>query len=143
VILGSIHTTEDIIVSARTLVASLIFVLVFAPGAIAQKPPKVTGTFTTMHTIAKSSQVTGWEFTIIKSTDGGERYFCLVQQADGEVHPPWLVQVKVRDVAIEFTIPDPVAKKTFRGHVSAKELTGKFDGETEILHLKRGKSYWQ
>ena len=128
---------------SRTFLALISFLLGATLVANAQKAPKVTGIFTNMHAVAKSQQVTGWEFTVVRSTTENDRTFCLVQQADGDVHPPVLVQVRVRGTAIEFTIPAGTDNRTFRGRVSAKELTGKFDGQSEILHLKRGKSFWQ
>jgi len=71
------------------------------------------------------------------------QHYALVQEAEGVPTPPVLVQVKVDNNEIEFTIPDKQSSRTFKDKIGKKELTGKFVGSDEIVHLKRKKSYWQ
>ncbi|MFA6541909.1 MAG: hypothetical protein WCT99_09935 [Bacteroidota bacterium] len=128
----------------------LKYVLSFLLGAVlcsqvySQKLQQITGIYTNFEYIRESGDVVGMEVIIVYSTDGMKgQHYALVQEAEGLPAPPVLVQVKVNNDEIEFTIPEKQTTRTFKGKISKKELVGRFAGSDEAIHLKRKKSYWQ
>ncbi len=108
--------------------------------AAAQPKTRVTGLFSNMHWVEEAGDVYGYEVLIVST---GDRYFATFQEAQGMPGPPVVVSVRVSGTTIEFEVPNSDGPRTFRGTVSTRSLVGAFQGSSEKLVLRRGKSYWQ
>jgi hypothetical protein len=100
----------------------------------------VTGLFSNMHWVEEAGDVYGYE-VLISST--GDSYFAAFQEAQGVPLPPVVATVRVSGTTVEFEVPNSDGVRKFRGTVSGGALTGMFQGSSEKLVLRRGKSYWQ
>lgn len=119
----------------------LLLIVISFTLAYSQKQEQITGSYTSLEYVKESGDVIGMEVIIVYSTDGTKgQHYALVQEAKGKPNPPILVQVEVNKDEIKFTVSD---KKIFRGKINKKELVGKFEGNDEVIKLKRKKSYWQ
>ena len=124
----------------------LIASLLFAPARPlnAQKPPRITGTYTNMSYIKEAGDVVGYEIKIV-FTGGG--FQGALQIAEGVPGNLILVDIQVVDTKISFSIPDgngPYAG-LFNGAIQNGVLKGEFRfkrGGSEKVELQRGKSYW-
>lgn len=78
---------------------------------------------------------------------GNNDYHAMIQIAEGAPEPPLLVKLKVTDSDVEFILPEHAGSLSglgnFKGKITVRGLTGKFEKETEIRVLKRKNSYWQ
>ncbi|MBW7889205.1 MAG: hypothetical protein H3C35_12735 [Bacteroidetes bacterium] len=124
-------------------ISLFVFFLLFLPTVLlySQQKEALTGCYTNLEYLKETGDVVGIEITIVFSTDGtNNQYYALVQEAHGKPNPPFLVKLETSKEGISFTNP---AGKIFKGKITKKELTGKYDGTDETLKLKRKKSYWQ
>lgn len=101
---------------------------------------RVTGLFSNMHWVEEAGDVYGYEVLIVST---GEAYFATFQEAQGHPDRPVVVSVRVSGAEIEFEVPDSGGGRKFQGIVSSQVLIGRFQGSSERLVLRRGKSYWQ
>lgn len=78
---------------------------------------------------------------------GNHDYHAMIQAAEGVPEPPLLVKLNVTDSNVEFILPEHAGSLSelgnFKGKITARGLTGKFEKETETRVLKRKNSYWQ
>jgi len=104
--------------------------------------PKVqaTGVFSNFHYVQEAGDVVGMEIHVLY----GNQYWVLFQLAEGAPSAPVLVEAKVMDGSIEFSLPESFGiLRTFRGKISKSGITGKFAGQSDTIRLPRTKSYWQ
>jgi len=102
---------------------------------------KITGTFSDMGFVEESGDVVGTEITILF---GGNTYWVLYHEAEGQPAEPKLVKAKVNGTSIEFTVQGLSGKpRIFKGKITKSNLTGSLLGLNESMKLPRKKSYWQ
>jgi hypothetical protein len=93
-----------------------------------------------MHWVQEAGDVYGCE-PLISST--GDAYLAVFQEAQGMPLPPVVVSIRVSGTTVEFDVSNSDGFRKFRGKVSVGALTGMFQGSSEKLVLRRGKSYSQ
>jgi len=139
-------------IKVRLLLAITLSLLV---PALAQVPkashPKakqqiqITGIYSDLHYIPEAGDVIGMEIFIVYG--GNKDYHAMIQVAEGAPEPPLLVKLKVTGSNVEFIQPEHAGSLSvlgnFKGKITARGLTGKFEKETALRVLKRKNSYWQ
>jgi len=134
-------TTMPSVLSALAFLVSAILTL---PSSVeAQKPARITGTYTNMHYVAEAGDVIGYEIKIVST---GDRFQAAVQIAEGVPGEMVVVDVQLDDGMISFSIPDSNSYAgQFRGTIENGVLKGEFlfkNGGAKKVELRRGKSYW-
>jgi hypothetical protein len=124
------------------ILASILCLAFAAPSSV-----KVTGFFSDMTLNAETGDVLGIEIHVVPTAKG---FMTVFQSSEGEPAVPVVVPTKIDGDTIELTIPAGTANAgRFVGRISSEGITGSFVGEQlgpngrKIIHLKRGKSYWQ
>ena len=119
------------------------FFIVVAIAIHAQKPLRITGTYSNMYFNEEGGDVSGEELKIVLACKG---YQGALQFAQGVPSDLVVVDVKVDGTKVTFSIPERSEYPgRFRGIVENGVLKGKFsfaNGASEEVKLKRGKSYW-
>ncbi len=120
------------------------FALIFTSiNAAATEPghPKVTGMFSDMEYSQESGDVIGIEVFLVYSNRG---YFAVYQASEGEPSVPVVISAKVDGSSVSFQVPPEIdSRGSFNGTIGNSELTGRFSGNGQVVHLKRKSSYWQ
>lgn len=132
----------------RIIRASLSFVMCLAlclPALAYQRKAQkvqITGTYSSLRYIEEAGDLVGMEVFISYSRDG---YHATVQIAEGVMFAPVFVDVQVKGSNIEFTLPGNSTEraKRYKGRITVKGLTGKFEEDVAREFLPRKKSYWQ
>jgi hypothetical protein len=92
-----------------------------------QSGPRITGLYSDMRLFAATGDVGGVTIFI---THGRDRYYALVQMAEGAPGIPVLVSLEVKDSAVPFTFPADnkyaTGLQSFAGFVSTAGLRGNF-----------------
>ena len=109
----------------------------------AQKPPRITGTYTNMHYVAEAGDVIGYEIKIVFTGDGFQAVLQIAEGVPGELV---IVEVRSDNAKITFSIPAPNTHAgQFSGTIANGVLKGEFlfkKGGSDKVELRRGKSYW-
>ncbi len=118
-----------------------VFIAAVSNAAESQpKPPKLTGTFSSLYYNEEGGDVLGAELRISYTRNGYQGTF---QYAEGSPEALVLVDVHYDKDVISFDIPKPnLWAGKFTGKISDAGITGKIDTLHEEIRLKRGKSYW-
>jgi hypothetical protein len=100
---------------------------------------RITGIYSDM--AMHDGDVIGDEAFILFTHHG---YYVVFQRSEGEPDVPVVVPANIHGSAVSFTLPGAVDPRgTFRGHIVDGTLEGRFDGNEQVIHLKRKPSYWQ
>jgi len=117
--------------------------LVLSRSILAQKPPRITGTYTDMHYVQEAGDVLGCELKIVFT---GNAYQGALQIAEGVPGDLVLVNIESKGTEVNFVIPESAAYAgRFHGSIENGVLVGEFrfkDGGSEKVKLRKGKSYW-
>ena len=125
---------------------SAIVLLAAMAGAMAAPPKvRVTGVYSDLAYVEEAGDLVGTEIFI--GYQGDNKYFALVQCAEGSPSKPQLVEVKVEGMRIQFTLPASESSHcpaaTFTGVIGRAGLKGRYEGGGEAFTLRRKTSYWQ
>jgi hypothetical protein len=124
-------------------ITMLFLFLGFLPLASAQRPPRITGTYSNMYYNREGGDVLGDEIKIVFTSAG---YQGVLQFAEGAPGQLIVVDIKADGNKISFTIPSSSTYAgEFHGSVVNRRLEGEFQfesGGSEKVRLLRGKSYW-
>lgn len=102
---------------------------------------KVTGMFSDMTYSQETGDVIGIEVFLVYSNRG---YFAVYQTSEGEPSVPVVVSARVDGSSVSFQVPPEIdSRGSFNGAIGNNELTGRFSGNGQVVHLKRKPSYWQ
>ncbi len=130
--------------------AILAALIATATACFASDPPerpKVTGIYSCMTFNKEGGDVLGMELFFVLSSKG---YVGVFQASEGEPTVPVIVPMRVEGTRIEFVLPPgPGYTGRFVGTIANEGISGSFDGGQQgqggesVIHLKRGRSYWQ
>ena len=130
----------------KRIVTILTYITLICAASLAYgdgKKTRVTGLFSDMCWHEEAGDVVGTEILVSYSTDGTQgSYWAYVQMAEGVPGIPVLVKASVTGDRIEFTLPKVMGGR-FSGHITEKDLVGKFEAFSDKTTLPRRKSYWQ
>lgn len=110
---------------------------------------KITGIYSDLDTNEDSGDLLGMEFFLFL---GDNKYYVLVQSAEGVPYRPALVHCAISGNKLMFTLPPSKTgyTGTFKGTVFADRIEGIMqNGQVspatgqKIIILKKGNSYWQ
>ena len=88
--------------------------------------------------VSEAGDVVGTEVWIVY---GGDGYYATVQLAEGVPMRPKVVPVEVRGTNVKFALGADKDLLIFKGTVTRAGLSGTVN--SDLLNLKRKKSYWQ
>src|SRR6266852_1007446 len=123
-----IKSTLSTVFFALALLATAI--LTSPSSTEAQKPPRITGTYTNMHYVAEAGDVIGYEIKIVFT---GDKFQAALQIAEGVPGELVVVDVQSDNAKINFSIPSGNCAGQFSGTVENGVLKGEF-------HFKNGVS---
>src|ERR1044071_1919468 len=128
----------------RAVLISVICLALSLPALAHQRKPRkvqITGIYSSLRYVEEAGDLVGMEVFISYSRDG---YHATVQIAEGVMFAPVFVDVQVKGSNIEFIIPGKSGEsvKRYKGRVTARGLTGKFEDDVAGEFLPRKKSYW-
>jgi hypothetical protein len=128
----------------RLIFIAAVCVVCSSSFAAEQQVNRVTGIYSNLAYNNESGDLSGMELLIVPSGHGPDAaYSVFVQISEGGAPYTAVVPLKLKGINIEFTLPadSEYPRQHFVGTLNGAQLDLRWNSEVE--HLKRGKSYWQ
>ena len=130
----------------KTLIMVIVVVSVFVcQESLSQDEPRIKGIYSHFEYHEGTGDLIGLGVIILSSTDGvSDKYYAVVQFAEGVPEEPQMVDLKVNKDEVEFSTRESDGKVeiTFRGKVTKDALVGKIVQNGDKYRLKRVNKLW-